>query len=134
MRHSENRIFIFVITLVLSGFAFQFVPAQQNQTDSYIRSSAPEVLTYEDCVELLRVDPPVGKLAEKLHQVVTTPFISNEAYYHGVRPPERIRPELGPYLRVGVWNIERGMRLDEIILALKDPAGFQKYMEENDTK
>jgi endonuclease/exonuclease/phosphatase family metal-dependent hydrolase len=134
MLPSENRILIFVITLVLTGFAFQLLPAQQNQTDSYTRSSAPEILTYKDCVELLRIDPPAGELAEKLHQLVTTPFISNEAYYSGVRPPERIRPELGPYLRIGVWNIERGMRLDQIILALKDPAGFQKYMEENNTK
>jgi endonuclease/exonuclease/phosphatase family metal-dependent hydrolase len=104
---------------------------RQTHTDTYVRLSAPELLTYADCVELLRVDPPAGRVAEKLHQILTTPFISNEAYHKGLRPAERNRPELGTFLRVGVWNIERGLRLDEIILALKDPAGFQKHVVEN---
>jgi endonuclease/exonuclease/phosphatase family metal-dependent hydrolase len=125
------RISLWAIVFLISGSSLSSNWAQQAITGSYVRLSGPIVLTYEDCVTLLRVDPPTGKVAEKLRRVVTTPFISNEAYYEGMRAPARIRSELGPYLRVGLWNIERGMRLDKIILALKEPAGFQKYLEEN---
>jgi endonuclease/exonuclease/phosphatase family metal-dependent hydrolase len=63
-------------------------------------------------------------LKGKLDQLLTTPFVNNEAYFAGTKP---LRPDphgAGPSLRLAVWNIERGVNIDEIKLALSDKQGF----------
>ena len=63
-------------------------------------------------------------LAAKLHTLLTTPFVNNEAYFNGVRP---LRPDLkgmGPSLRLVEWNIERGIELDKMKLLLTDKQAF----------
>ncbi len=82
------------------------------------------MLTYQELVilgEQETVDPP---LAAKLHTLLTTPFVNNEAYFNGTKP---LRPDLkgmGPSLRLVEWNIERGIEFDKIKLALTNTQGF----------
>ena len=82
------------------------------------------MLNYQELVTLGEqetVDPP---LAAKLHTLLRTPFVNNEAYFNGTKP---LRPDLkgmGPSLRLVEWNIERGIEFDKIKLALTDTQGF----------
>jgi Endonuclease/Exonuclease/phosphatase family len=81
------------------------------------------MLSYEELVALGEetVDPA---LAAKLHTLLTTPFVNNEAYFNGTKP---LRPGLkgmGPSLRLVEWNIERGIELDKMKLLLTDKQAF----------
>ena len=65
------------------------------------------MLNYEELVALGEQETVDPALAAKLHTLLTTPFINNEAYFNGVKP---LRPDLkgmGPSLRLVEWNIER---------------------------
>ncbi len=80
----------------------------------YVLLQIPELFTYDELVELGTVEAVRHPLKAKLDAVLTTPFISNEAYYNGTRPLRPKLPGLGPSLRVVMWNIERGLHLDDI--------------------
>jgi hypothetical protein len=67
------------------------------------------------------VDPA---LAAKVQTLLTTPFVNNEAYLSGTKP---LRPDvkgMGPSLRLMEWNIERGVELADIKLAMTDKQAF----------
>ncbi|MEZ5363087.1 MAG: endonuclease/exonuclease/phosphatase family protein [Bryobacterales bacterium] len=91
----------------------------------YVRSSQPEIFDYD---ELIRLDdePRDPVLQAKLDKLVTTPFVNNEAWLSGSRPHAPQVAGLGKTLRVVQWNIERGIRLPEIIDALTNPDAFLK--------
>jgi len=91
---------------------------------NYIRETGPELLNYDELVELGSGRPLSPSLSEKLHDITTTPFINNEAYYRGEKPQPLNVTGLGPSLRVAFWNIERGLELDDIKLFLTDRDGF----------
>lgn len=96
----------------------------QSTLSSYTRTSQPSFLTYSELVAISEEDPPKPDLAKKLNSLLTTPFLSNEAFYRGAKP---MRPDLkgvGPSLRLVVWNIERGLELDAIKLVLTDKKEF----------
>jgi hypothetical protein len=95
-----------VIAFILATFSV-YSEVQPSQKSPYLSFSGPEILTYEDCVQLLKNDLPTGPVAEKLRKILTTPFISNEAYLHGIRPIKRNRRELGQFLRVGLCPNKR---------------------------
>jgi hypothetical protein len=98
--------------------------AQDEHAPDYIRSSQPPLLTYEELVALGQPEPFDPPLAAKLHTLLTTPFINNEAYFNGIKP---LRPNVdgvGPALRIVEWNIERGAEFDEIEQALADKQAF----------
>ncbi|MCB1018374.1 MAG: endonuclease/exonuclease/phosphatase family protein [Bryobacterales bacterium] len=90
-----------------------------------MRSSQPELFDYD---ELLRLDeePRDPALQAKLDQLRNTAFVNNEAWLSGARPHAPSEPGLGKMLRVVQWNIERGIRLPEIIDALTDSDAFLK--------
>ena len=94
----------------------------------YVRFSKPDLLTFEELVDLEKNDPPSAALAEKLEHLLTTPFLSNEAYLNGAKPKHPSSPELGPYLRAVLWNIERGIHFDPIRIALSGPEKFDEVL------
>jgi hypothetical protein len=94
------------------------------------RLSKPELLTFDELVQLEKTDDPETKLAARLNQLLQTPFISNEAYLNGAKPNRPSSDALGPFLRATMWNIERGIELDAIKIALTEPNKFGKYIEE----
>jgi len=111
---------VLLLALLLSSRAF----AQNEHRADYIRSSQPPLLNYQELVALGEQETVDPALADKLHTLLTTPFINNEAYFAGTKP---LRPDLkglGPSLRLVEWNIERGIEFDAIKLLLTDKQGF----------
>jgi endonuclease/exonuclease/phosphatase family metal-dependent hydrolase len=100
------------------------------RAQTYVRDSKPELFTYDELVQLSLDQEMSPALAEKLRVVTTTPFINNDAYYRGARPQALEVQGLGPSLRVALWNIERGLELDDIKLFLTDKEHFMKKVEE----
>ena len=96
----------------------------------YVRFSKPDLLTFEELVDLEKNDPPSAALAEKLEHLLTTPILSNEAYLNGAKPKHPSSPALGPYLRAVLWNIERGIHFDPIRIALSGPEKFDEVLSE----
>ena len=94
------------------------------------RLSKPELLTFDELVQLEKKDDPQPKLAARLNQLLHTPFISNEASLSGAKPNRPSSETLGPFIRATMWNIERGIQLDGIKIALTEPDKFGKYIEE----
>ena len=100
-------------------------------TADYSRFSKPDLLTFDELVDLEENDPPsAAALAQKLEHLLTTPFLSNEAYFDGAKPKRPSSPELGPYLRAICWNIERGIHFDPIRIALSEPDKFDEILAE----
>ena len=101
----------------------------QKAAPSYTRYSQPTLLTYPELVTLSEKDTVEPPLAEKLNALLTTLFVSNEAFYRGAKPMRPDLKDLGPSLRLVDWNIERGLELDRIKLALTDKQEFLSKIE-----
>ena len=108
------------LTLILCSGA-----SAQNRTGAdYTRSFQPPLMSYQELVTLGEQETVDPALTAKLHTLLTTPFVNNEAYFNGIKP---VRPDLkgmGPSLRLVEWNIERGIEFDKIKLLLTDKQGF----------
>ena len=97
--------------------------AQQDQ-------KAPELLTYDEIIQLYQQDVPPAPLHDKLKQLLTTPFVSNGAFRAGARPLKPASPQIGKFLRVAEWNIERGLEFDALRLAFTNPHQFAELMDQ----
>ncbi|MGA7964061.1 MAG: endonuclease/exonuclease/phosphatase family protein [Candidatus Acidiferrales bacterium] len=97
--------------------------------EKYVRRSAPELLTFDELVELEKTEEPRPELAARLEQLLHTPFLSNEAYYAGAKPNRPSSEALGPFLRATMWNIERGIEFDGIRTSLAEPDKFDAYIQ-----
>jgi endonuclease/exonuclease/phosphatase family metal-dependent hydrolase len=89
----------------------------------------PELLSYQELVQLYEQETPPDALQNKLNRLLTTPFVSNAATARGVKPLVPTTPKLGEFLRVVEWNIERGLEYDAIRSAFTDPSGFAKLID-----
>jgi endonuclease/exonuclease/phosphatase family metal-dependent hydrolase len=105
------------MALAVAGFA-----ADQ----PYARYEEPALFSYDELVALGEDDPLEERLAQKLNAIRTTPFLSNEAHYRGAKPHRPEIEDLGPSLRVVMWNIERGFALDHLKLLFTDTNAFLK--------
>jgi endonuclease/exonuclease/phosphatase family metal-dependent hydrolase len=111
---------VLVLILTLGSWA----AAQNEQAANYMRSSQPPLLNYQELLTLSQQETVEAPLATKMHTLFTTPFVNNEAYFSGTKP---LRPDLkgvGPSLRLVEWNIERGVELADIKLAMTDKQAF----------
>ncbi|HEX5708170.1 MAG TPA: endonuclease/exonuclease/phosphatase family protein [Pyrinomonadaceae bacterium] len=93
------------------------------------QTQAPELLTYDELVQLYEQPTPPAVLQEKLSRLLRTPFVSNAASARGVKPLLPSAAGLGRFLRVVEWNIERGLEFDAIRAAFTDPDGFARLMD-----
>lgn len=119
------------IAAVIGALVFlPFSLIAQTQKPEVSRTSKPELLTFDELVQLEKIDDPDPKLAARLYQLLHTPFISNEAYLNGAKPNRPSSDALGQFMRATMWNIERGIELDGIKIALTEPDNFGKYIEE----
>ncbi|HKM66359.1 MAG TPA: endonuclease/exonuclease/phosphatase family protein [Candidatus Acidoferrum sp.] len=100
------------------------------QKSGYVRFSKPETLTFDELVQLEKVDEPDAKLAERLDKLLHTPFLSNEAYLDGAKPIRPSSDALGPMMRATMWNIERGIMFDGIRSGLTEPEKFPQYIQD----
>ena len=123
-----------LILFLTASLALLFLPTESRPSrtpgDDFVRFSKPEFLSFDELVEAEQKDPLPPELAKKLEILVATPIVSNEAYYEGAKPKHPSSPELGPYLRAILWNIERGIQFDPIRIALSEPDKFDQVLAE----
>ena len=100
------------------SFQLTFDLALLALTTSSARRQNPELLTYEELVQLYEQPVPAEPLQRKLTALLNTPFVSNAASQRGAKPIKPESPELGPFLRIAFWNIERGLQYEAIAGAL----------------
>ncbi|MFY9793740.1 MAG: endonuclease/exonuclease/phosphatase family protein, partial [Candidatus Sulfotelmatobacter sp.] len=96
------------------------------------RSRNPYLLSFEDLVVLASTPKPEGALAERLNALLNTPFVKTERTPTDIQPYRPTVTGLGPILRVGQWNIERGLNFDLIRAALADPGKFLQMVKTDD--
>ncbi len=95
------------------------------QINARAQNANPELFTYSELVQLYEEPVPAERLQKKLTAMLTTPFISNKA---GVRPLKPRTAQLGQFLRVAFWNIERGLRYEAIESALRGSRTFSALL------
>jgi endonuclease/exonuclease/phosphatase family metal-dependent hydrolase len=101
------------------------VPAQSVDGSSVDEVHQPlSLLSFEDLVTLSATAHPQGPLAVQLDHVLNTPYVDNSASDAGTPPHHPTVRTLGPVVRVGLWNIERGLNFDLIRAALTDSDAF----------
>lgn len=89
--------------------------------------TAPTLLSYEELTALYEKKLP-EPLEHKLQRLLTTPFVDNS---HAPAEAPRLRrsAELGEYLRVALWNIERGLEYEAVEAAVSDPERFAALLD-----
>ena len=98
------------------------------------QDKGPSLLTYDEIRALYETDQPPPALASKLNELLTTPFVNNQASARGVKPLKPSIPGLGASLILAQWNIERGLEFDAVKLAMSDPKGFSGLLEDRGSK
>jgi endonuclease/exonuclease/phosphatase family metal-dependent hydrolase len=126
MRAIGPRIWVGLVMVV----CLFLVAIASPQAQEYARDTKPPLFSYDELVQLGSTEELSPELANRLHVLTTTPFINNEAYYRGAKPRALEVDGLGPTLRVALWNIERGLELDEIQLFLTDRERFMAKVAE----
>lgn len=87
----------------------------------------PELFTYAELTQLNETQTLPEALQAKLDRLLTTPFVSNAA---ATRPPVLPHsPQLGTFVRVVQWNIERGIEYDAIRAALTGANQFARFID-----
>jgi endonuclease/exonuclease/phosphatase family metal-dependent hydrolase len=114
----------------LIAIALGSIGASDLRAQDYVRDSEPQLFSYDELVQLSRDQEMGPELGEKLHVIMTTPFVNNEAYLNRARTRPLEVPRLGPTMRVALWNIERGLELDYIELFLTNKDAFMAKVEE----
>lgn len=90
--------------------------------------SAPELFSYSELTTLYRQEQLPPPLADKLERLLTTPFVDNS---RSSATPVRLSqsPQLGEFLRVACWNIERGLEYDAIEAAFHSEARLAAMLD-----
>jgi len=111
-----TRVGIFLLAIIA---VFQVTAKAQQQQ--------PELFTYAELVQLYETPNLPEPLQVKLDRLLTTPFINNTASARAPRLPRT--PQLGSFVRVAQWNIERGIEFDAIRSALTSAAHFARLID-----
>lgn len=108
--------------------------AQLAQSQTLAPTGGPQLLTMKELVELSDTPQPAGELKAKVDALLNTPFVSNDSSLAQGKPRRPVVPELGPVLRVAMWNIERGYEFDLIRMAFSDPPGMANVVAERNAE
>jgi endonuclease/exonuclease/phosphatase family metal-dependent hydrolase len=87
----------------------------------------PELFTYAELIQLNETQSLPEPLQAKLDRLLTTPFVSNTASTRAPALPHT--PQLGTFVRIVQWNIERGIEFDAIRAALTDANRFSRLID-----
>jgi endonuclease/exonuclease/phosphatase family metal-dependent hydrolase len=112
--------------IMLALFAFGARGQQKTAQPERERFEDPALLSFDDLVALSSTAKPEGELAVRLNSLLTTPFVNNDASAAGTMPHRPNVEGLGPVVRVGLWNIERGLNFELIRSALTDTQDFER--------
>jgi endonuclease/exonuclease/phosphatase family metal-dependent hydrolase len=88
------------------------------------RSQSPDLLSFEDLVALAATAKPTGALVVRVNTLLNTPFIQSGNLTENIQPHRPNVTGVGVVLRVGEWNIERGLNFSLIRSVLSDPDEF----------
>jgi endonuclease/exonuclease/phosphatase family metal-dependent hydrolase len=132
---------LFRITLpIILGFGLAVLPLVTPAQDLPVPDSPnaarssfpdPDLLSFDELVALASTARPSGPLAKRLEALLTAPFVHNQFADAKVQPRRPTVTNLGVVLRLGVWNIERGLNFDLICAALGDPSKFRELAGNN---
>ncbi len=95
----------------------------------YPRLRDLDYLDYKELCILSKTPKPKGALGRKVERFFSSALIDNSAWYRGVRPHVASTSKLGPLLRVGTWNIEKSIRVAEVIDALKSEEAYKEMID-----
>lgn len=84
----------------------------------------PELLSFDELVGLAATAKPEGAAGARLDALLNTPFVHRETLTAESGPHRPNVAGLGVVLRVGFWNIERGLNFELIRAALGDREEF----------
>jgi endonuclease/exonuclease/phosphatase family metal-dependent hydrolase len=124
-----------MIGLLLSGVCLfpveKSVAAEKpdGSSSGLIHYYAPGTFTYEELTGISETGAASASLQPKLHTLLNVPFISNEASASDPQVQIGESDQLGRFIRIGSWNIERGMQLDQIKMALENPELFKQQIK-----
>lgn len=105
-------------------------PARSQERAAY-PTDHPALLSFDELVTLSSTAKPEGSLGARLGALLATPFVHNDASDANVPPYRPAVGELGPVLRVALWNIERGLNFELIRSALTDTNHFEPLQANN---
>jgi endonuclease/exonuclease/phosphatase family metal-dependent hydrolase len=91
----------------------------------------PGLLSFDELVGLAATGKPEGAVGARLETLLHTPFVHREAVSAESGPHRPSVAGLGVVLRVGFWNIERGLNFELIRAALGDRAEFLRLTSEH---
>jgi endonuclease/exonuclease/phosphatase family metal-dependent hydrolase len=94
----------------------------QSRTVDFSDDKGPALLSFEDLVALSSQTTPAEPLRARLDTILTTPFVHNESE---AELKEANWQQPSPLLRVGLWNIERGLNFELIRATLTDTDRFE---------
>jgi endonuclease/exonuclease/phosphatase family metal-dependent hydrolase len=107
-------------------FLVSSVCAQEEPVPAREERRNPVLLSFDELITLSSTAKPEGPLGTRLETLLTTPFLDNDASAAGIQPHRPSVEGLGPVLRVGLWNIERGLNFELIRSALSDTNEFER--------
>lgn len=90
--------------------------------------AAAELFTYDELTTLYEEKNLSPPLEIKLNHLLTTPFVVN-SYQTNELPRFSQSAQLGEFLRVAEWNIERGLNFEEISAAFGDETKFAAMLD-----
>ena len=126
---------ITLYTMLTIGIVFSPCAAQETSTSSAAagavgqRSENPKLLSFDELVALASTPRPEGALAAHFNALLSTPFVQNDSADGDIQPHRPSVKNLGTVLRVGQWNIERGVNFELIRSALANPTEFLRMTE-----
>jgi endonuclease/exonuclease/phosphatase family metal-dependent hydrolase len=124
-RHSARRAATVVRHILILAVVLNISVAAQNSPGSApAQNVKPAMLNYDELVTLYENEKVGPALTQKLETLLTTPFVNNDAGISSTKPLHPDRDDAAPTLRLVQWNIERGLQLDDLKLALSDKQGF----------
>src|SRR5262245_28115841 len=116
--HKQRRAYSAAVIAGLVGLAVIFY------FNRFPHSQKPSFLSFSELRKFAKNPHPGFFLEKKLESFWKTPIISNAAYYSGIRPHRPSDPQIGPYLRIVSWNIEKSIRMEDAITAFTPKAPF----------
>ena len=91
-------------------------------------SPAPEFFTYSELTELYEEETLPQPLKKKLDDLLTTPFVDN-SFAESAKNAFYKSPQLGEFLRVAHWNIQRGLEYEAIEALFESRERFESILD-----
>jgi len=112
---SHNVFALFFITVLYCAAAFG-------------NGAEPRLFTYNELETLYDSEVLSSEMQAKLDYLLHTPFVQND-FSHPDSVSINNSPQLGNFLRVAFWNIERGIEFEAIETIFSDPQKFEAMLD-----